>query len=167
MKQLLIILAAVAMLGSTSNRDAYIIAADRNITFSSGTDISSFNAVRKRFGNAFVWVRRNGREFLIRDETFVLRARALFAPQLALAPDQMAVAREEAALDREEEQLDDAPRTAANERRLEEIRAKQREVARREQALDEREEELERAAGRELWPLIETAIRAGVAKPVR
>src|SRR5438132_1568800 len=161
MKRLLLIAAALASLASSNPRkDAYILAYEPNVTFNAGTDISYFKTLRQRYPGKVLWVRRNGREYLVRDETFLMRARALFTPQAALAPEHAAVAREEAALDREEESLDNAPKTAATERRLVEIRAKQKDVERREEALDRREEEIERAAERDLWELVDTAIRA-------
>ena len=167
MKRLMLIAAALTMLASKSNKDAYILAYDENVTFNAGTDFSYFKTLRERYPGKVLWVRRNGREYVVRDETLLLRARALFAPQAALAPEQVAVAREETQLDREEDRLDDAPKTAENERRLSEIRARQKDIARREKALDEREEEVERAAERELWGLVDGAIRTGAAKPVR
>ena len=166
MKRLLLIAVALAMLAtSKSRRDGYILApSSDNLTFSGGIDMSSFETLRERYPGKLLWVRRDGREYIIRDETLLMRAQALFAPPAALAPEQAAIAREEAALDREEERLDDAAKTAENRRRLDEVRARQKKVAEREKALDEREEELERIAERELWQLVDTAIRSGAAK---
>jgi len=167
MKRLLLIaLAAAALMSAKPRRDAYIIKIDDNTTIS-GADVDSIVAVAEAFRGKVVWARRNGTEYLVRDEAFLDRARALFAPQLALVPEQTAIGREEEQLDREEERLEDAPRTAANERRLDEVRAKQRALAKREQALDEREEQIERAAERALWPMVDDAIRTGMAKAVR
>jgi hypothetical protein len=169
MKRLLLVAVALTMLASSKSRmDGYILAADGdNITFSGGVDMSSFETLHDRYPGKMLWVRRHGREYVVRDETLLMRARALFAPQAALAPEQRAIGREEAALDREEERLDDAPNTAENRRRLDDIHARQAKVAEREKALDEREEELERAAERELWQLVDAAIRSGAAKSAR
>jgi len=164
MKRLLLLAAVLlALVAAKSRSDAYIIKIDDHTTIS-GADVDSIVAVAEEFRGPVFSARRNGREYLVRDETFLLRVRALFAPQLALAPEQTAIGREEAALDREEERLEDAPRTAANERRLDEVRAKQRALAKREKALDEREEQIERAAERALWPMVDDAIRTGMAK---
>jgi hypothetical protein len=166
MKRLLLVAVALTMLASsTPRRDGYILApSDDTLTFSGGVDMSSFETLRERYPGKMLWVRRNGREYVIRDETLLLRAQALFAPPAALAPEQLAVEREEEALDREEERLEDAAKTAENRRRLDEVRAKQKKVAEREKALDEREEELERIAERELWVMVDAAIRSGAAK---
>ncbi|MEK6373942.1 MAG: hypothetical protein AABO58_14745 [Acidobacteriota bacterium] len=168
MKRLLLIAVALTMLASSKpRRDGYILAYEDNMTFSGGVDFSFFKTLRERHPGKVLWVRRNGREYVVRDETLIMRARALFAPQGALAGEQVAIAREEAALDREEERLEDAAKTPENRRRLDELRAKQAKLAEREQALDEREEELERAAERELWTLVDAAIRSGAAKSAR
>jgi DNA repair exonuclease SbcCD ATPase subunit len=165
-KRLLLLAVALTMLSSSkSRRDGYILAPSGDtLTFSGGVDMSHFETIRERYPGKVLWVRRNGREYIIRDEMLIMRVHALFAPQAALEPEQAAIGREEEALDREEERLEDAAKTAENRRRLDEVRAKQSKLAEREQALDEREEELERAAERQLWLLVDTAIRSGVAK---
>lgn len=173
MRRLLLVVVALAvaqtmLASSKSRRDGYILApSGDNLTFSGGLDMSYFETLRERYPGKMLWVRRNGREYIIRDETLIMRVHALFAPQAALAPEQEAISREEEALDREEERLEDAAKTAENRRRLDEVRAKQAKVAEREQALDEREEELERIAERELWQLVDAAIRSGAAKSAR
>ena len=169
MKRLLLIAVALTTLASSKpTKDAYILAVNGgNVTFSGNFDFSYFKTFRERYPGKVLFVRRYGREYVIRDETLLMRAQALFAPQAALAPEQAAIGREEAALDREEDSLDDAPNTAENRRRLDDIHAKQAKVAEREKALDEREEELERAAERELWVMVDAAIRSGVAKSAR
>ena len=154
------------MLASSAHKDAYIIATDSHTTFNTGTGLAEFNALRKQHAGRSIWVRRGGREYLITDETVLLRAEALFAPEAALGSQQAAAGREEAQLDAEEERLEGGTRTAATGRRLSEIRARQRVVAQREKELDDKEEELERAAERAFWPLVDTAIRAGLAKPL-
>ena len=121
--------------------------------------------VRKRIPANSIWVRRNGREYVIVDQGVRRRALALFAPQMALEPEQEEVGREEAELDHEADYLSDLNRlTEAQHRRLEDLHARLRVVSRREKELDEREQELERQAERAFWPLIDEAIKAGFAK---
>jgi DNA repair exonuclease SbcCD ATPase subunit len=169
MRRLLLIAVALMMLASSKPRmDGYILSASAdNVTFSGGVDFSYFKTFRERHPGKVLWARRNGREYVVRDETLIMRAQALFAPQAALAPEQEAISREEEALDREEERLEDAANTAENRRRLDEVRAKQAKLAEREQALDEREEEIERIAERELWKLVDAAIKSGAATAAR
>jgi len=164
----LLLLAALLITAWKSNKDAYIISHGDNNTFSTGTSVEEILAMRKRLSGRYVWVRRDGREYIIRDATLVSRAQALFQPQMALAPEQEAVSREEAQLDREADRISDrGPRTAAEKQRLSELHARLRVVAQREKELDEQEEALEREAERDLWVIVDGAIRSGAAKPVR
>jgi hypothetical protein len=161
-----LLIMAMTIMMSNGRKDAYIISTGDNTTFSTNVDV--LQAVRKRIPARSIWVRRGGREYLIVDETLLLRAVALFEPEMALGPEQEAIGREEEKLDREIDALEDAPRlTTAEKRRLSELRARQRVVEQQEKELDEREEALDREAERQLWPLVDTAIRAGLARPTR
>jgi hypothetical protein len=159
---LLAVLATIAMLG---HKDAYVISTGDNHTYNAS--IPELVAIQKRIPAKSIWVRRNGREYVIVDETTQRRALALFGPQMALGPEQDAVGREERKLDREIDRLDDEDHlTPAEKRRLSELRARMEVVEQREQELDDREEELEREAERALWPLLDEAIRSGLARPM-
>jgi hypothetical protein len=167
MKRLMLIAAAVAMLGASSRKDSYIISIGHQTTIS-GTNVEQLVSITKRFSGRYVWVRRGGREYLITDDTTLSRAQALFAEQLALAPEQEAVGREESRLDREADRLEDKDErlTAAEHQRLDEQHDQLRDVARRERELDRKEEALEREAERGLWELVDDAIHDGIAKPL-
>jgi post-segregation antitoxin (ccd killing protein) len=184
MRALLLAAGAVALLASAS-RDAYILSGpESRISFSTGAEIPQIRAMQARFGGDFLWVRRHGNAYVVRDTALVQRARSFFVSVSALAPAQAAVGREEAKLDHEEERLeaiadwasdsegrtrsvkDDRSRESAlrdAEAKLVEVRAKQQDVSRRERELDQREEALEREAERKLWQLVDDAIRSGAA----
>jgi len=184
MKALLLAVGAVALLAS-SPRDAYIPSGpESRISLSTGAEIRQIRAIQARFGGDFLWVRRHGNAYLIRDAVLVQRAHSFFVPVSALSSAQEAVGREEAKLDHEEERLeaitdwasdsenrtksakDDRSRESTlreTEAKLVEVRAKQREVSQRERELDQREEALEREAERKLWQLVDDAIRSGAA----
>ena len=164
MHVLMVILAAVAMSG---HQDAYIISVGNNSTLS-GATVADIVDVHKRMPGQYIWVRRGGCEYVIADDATRRQALALFAPQRALEPEQEAVGREERRLDREADWLEDKEGrlTPAEKQRLAELREQLRVVARRERELDEREERLERDAERQFWPLIDTAIRSGQARPL-
>ncbi len=166
MKNAILILAALAMLAASARKDAYVISTGDNNTFNTGTSLQEFFAVRKRIGTErCIWVRRGGQEYVIRDETAVQRALALFGQERSLAPEQEAVNREESQLDREADRLEDQDkRTEAEERRLEDLHARLRAVEQREKELDDRQEALEREAERAFWSLVDAAIRGGTAK---
>ena len=155
-----------AMRRDRVRHDSYVLAGDAShTTISGGTTIQDVVGVRNRYRGKFLWVRREGRTWLIEDPDWVDRATAFFARERSLAPEQAAVSREETELDREEERLEDR-RDDASRPRLEQVRQRQAEVSRREAELDRREEELEREAESKLWPLVDDAIRRGVARPL-
>ena len=150
---------------SVARGDAYVFCdGDTQVTFSSGTSLDKIREAHEKFEGDYLWIHREGQSYLIRDALLLDRVRALFAPQRSLGPQQAAVGREEAALDREEEALDDESNDAATRARLDAIHSKQKEVSHREADLDRREEELERQAEAALWPLVDNAIRQGIAK---
>jgi hypothetical protein len=169
MLALALLLAAGA--AQADSRGAYVLCSSGSpgcrILISSQTSVRTIKAVRSRYGSAsFLWVRIDGREYVIRDRAFLDRADVLFAPLHALEPEQAKVGQEEKALDREEERLeklagDDETRVRDL---LRELERKQRDVEAREKVLDDREEELERVAEDDLWRMVDEAIRGGVAK---
>jgi hypothetical protein len=145
--------------------DAYVFRdGDTQVSFSSGTSLDTIREIHEKVDGDYLWIRREGQDYLIRDAILLDRVRALFEPQRSLSPQQDAVGREEAALDREEEALDEESNDDATRGRLAAIHSKQELVGRREAALDRREEELERQAEAALWPLVDDAIRQGIAK---
>lgn len=160
---LVLTLALIASPAMAKSRDAYslCLGADQ-VTLLNGS-LEHFESLHARYGCNFLWARRDGVGYLVRDPEFLRKARDLFAPQRALKPEQKAVEREERELDREEERLEDREDRVSRER-LREIHERQRVVAERERALDRREEELERVAEDQLWEMIGQAIKSGVAK---
>jgi predicted RNase H-like nuclease (RuvC/YqgF family) len=168
MKRLMLLtVAAVALMGSSARRDAYIISTGDDNTFSISSSIDELKSVRTRMNGRYVWVRRDGHEYVIRDEKTIDRVETLFEPSHALAPEQEAISRAEEKLDHEADRLSDKSRLTLDERtRLRELHEQLRDVARREQELDARQEELERVAERAFWAEVDAAIRAGTAKPL-
>ena len=177
MKALLLAVGAVALLAS-SPRDAYIPSGpESRISLSTGAEIRQIRAIQARFGGDFLWVRRHGNAYLIRDAVLVQRAHSFFVPVSALSSAQEAVGREEAKLDHEEERLEaiadrvkdteDRARYAKDDRsaesRLRETEAKLVEVRAKQREVSQREEALEREAERKLWQLVDDAIRSGAA----
>lgn len=157
---------------SASARDAYVLTEGSKVSMalisSDNASIEKVLTLRDRFGADFLWFRRDGREYLIRDSQFLARVNTLFAPMRALEPEQRAVSREESDLDRlidaiedrdEGERIDDDTRA-----HLRDLRARQRDVQRRERELDRREEAMEREAERALWRALDDAIRDGTVE---
>ena len=158
---------------SHASQDAYVLTLGDDqvaVLYTDRLPLSRVQEMRRDYGHDFLWFRRGGRAYVIRDRAFLARVEALFAPQRALEPEQRSVGREESYLDHEidaiEDRDDGRDLDAATEAHLLELKARMREVSRRQRELDRREEELERKAERELWRMVDEAIRRGVAEHV-
>lgn len=177
--------------GTGQPDDAYVLS--RGHSSSSNGTLEELRDLRRRYSGDFLWFRRAGREYLVRDPRLLGEAAALFDPLRELEPEQTALARKQDALGREEEALDreqdDLEREAeaasektrgsaskthsAPERQQRALAERQADLARRqrvlddeEQGIDRRQERLEKAAEARLWKLIERSIREGVASPI-
>ncbi|MBV8545582.1 MAG: hypothetical protein JO093_23750 [Acidobacteria bacterium] len=163
---LLLIVTAVA----AEARDSYVLHfGSGNSTTISGS-LEDFTAVKGTLSGDYLWVRHDGRRYVITDRAKLAEAWDYFAPERALRPQQKEIERETRKLERESdalEDIDDRKLTARERDRLDELHAQERDLGRREQALDQREEELDRVAERKLWQLVERAIREGSARMVR
>lgn len=168
MKRLLLLtLAAVTLMGSSRHRDAYVISAGDNNTYKAGSSLDELQSVRKRLTGRYMWVRRDGREYVIRDENTLQQIDTVFEPVRALEPEQRAANREEERLDHLVDRLDDQDHLSRAEReQLKELRAQLREASERENELDQKGEELEEKAEQQLWVAVDAAIRAGTARPL-
>jgi predicted ribosome quality control (RQC) complex YloA/Tae2 family protein len=168
--------------------DAYVLARGDSCRMSGS--LEELADLRERNGKAFLWARREGSSYLVKDERLRAEAEGLFAAVDALQPDYRALELRERKLDREDEALDDegelieAEQEARGEQdsatddsdldgrrdRLAEKRhdlhIRQRRLSDEERSLDRKEEALDAAAEAELWKLIDRAIKGGAAKPV-
>ncbi len=179
-----------ALYGSR-REDAYILSRGDHTMMTGGT-LEDVREARRRFSGAFLWVRRAGREYVVRDGRLIAEAAALFAPLQSLEPDRAALERrrarfeeEESRLDREEKRLDrdldriqDDERPAAGSESRDSLERRRRDLETRRRALDEqerdlesadnsidrREDELEKKAEAQLWRLIDRALEAGLAR---
>ena len=158
---------------SSASQDSYVLTLGDDqvaVLYTDRLPLSRVQEMRRDYGHDFLWFHRGGRAHVIRDRAFLARVEALFAPQRALEPEQRSVSREESRLDDEidaiEDRDDGRDLDAATETHLGELKARMREVSRRQDELERREEELERQAERQLWRMIDEAIRRGVAERV-
>lgn len=150
-----------------SRNDAYILrSGETDITRTSSTVEELVAAQRRLPQGPYLWVRLGSREYLIRDETVLDQAVALWAPIEAMKPEQRAVSEEESVLDRRIDAIEDRHATAT-EGELEQLRARDRVVSRRERELDQREEALEKVIEADLRQLVDEAIRSGRASRLR
>jgi len=158
------------VINANPRADAYVMSfgSDGQSFYMVNESIPRLQEIKKRYGSDFLWARRDGRAYVIRDRALLSRVSDLFEPQRALEPEVRQVSKEESKLDHEIDSLedrdeDDRPLTSAERERLHDLKIRYREVERREKELDDRQEELERQAERQLWRMIDRAIHDGVA----
>ena len=152
-----------------------------------GRDVSLKIALAKRdqYGGNFLWFKTGGHRYLIRDAATLERIDRLFDPERSYDPDAERIHRElrplerrESELDREIDRLtdrDEGPSlTAAEESRLDTLRREMdglhdrlRVLENREEEVDRKRDALEAEAERAMLPILDEAIRAGIATEIR
>jgi hypothetical protein len=166
---LFVLIAAAA--AAAEARDSYVLHFGKGNSTTISGSLEDFTDVKGTLSGDYLWVRRDGRRYVITDRAKLAEAWDYFAPERELRPQQRDIERETRKLERESDALEDAhddrELTARARVRLDELHARERELGRREQALDEREEELDRVAERKLWQMVDRAIREGSARMVR
>lgn len=93
-------------MSSTSESRAYALVRG-NHSISTNMSLDEMLRLRRLYSGHFLWFRRGGRDYVIRDEALLLRAKALFDPLRSLDPERADLRRRERALDRKERILDD------------------------------------------------------------
>jgi hypothetical protein len=163
----LLVLAAAA----AEARDSYVLHFGAGNSTTISGSLEDFTAVKSMLSGDYLWVRRDGRRYVITDRARLAEAWDYFAPERELRPRQREIERDTRRLERESDALEDAQDdrqlTARERARLDDLHAQERDLGRREQALDEREEELDRIAERKLWQMVDRAIREGAARILR
>lgn len=165
------------------DRDSYVLSMHRTMT-SMNISTDRLGDLNEAYGTDFLWFRRHGKTWIIRDRPVVQQAADLFAPLRALDPEHESVSRRERQVDREEEALDrerdrisdtprrdrtseDEDRLAALDDRLAAVGDDERDVEDRERELDRRSDALEREIEAKLWSEIDGWIADGKAEPAR
>ena len=165
--------------GGREARDTYVL--NRGNSASVSGSLEDLGSLRRRYSGDFLWFRRRGTAYVIREPGHLSEADAFFEPLRKLQPEQDAVARRERALDREEEESDaeeeaieaeeeggpslelDRRRRALDDRRRD-LSRRQRELAKEERALDRRSNALEEAAERNFWQFLDRTVTSGAAR---
>jgi hypothetical protein len=179
---LLTILLLAAVAAEAKGRfDAYIYRRGGTSRIYNGGKIDFESTIRmaKQWEGDFLWFRTGADSYLIRDSATLDEIARLFAPMDALRADYRElrsrlrpVERRERAIERQIDRLEDAgERSEARVRELErDLRAVEREIQAledEEAALDRREDTLEREAERAMIPVLERAVRQGLAQRER
>jgi prefoldin subunit 5 len=132
-----------------------------------------------------MWFKKDGREYLIRDGMTLDRIEGLFEPERAYEPEAKRVRRELRPLERRESELDrqidaltdrdEGPRLTADEedrlrdlrREMNEVQKQMRVLERQQDAIEHTRDALEADAERRMLPILDEAVRSGVARPTR
>lgn len=166
---------------------SYILVHGSHNIMRTGGQVSLESALARRdqLGGDFIWFAKGGHRYLIRDEATLQRIDHLFDAERSYDPDAERVERELRPLERRESELDheiDAltdrdegpPLTAAEEDRLSSVRREMdtlhrdmRVLEREQEELDHKRDALEADAERAMVPILDYAIRSGVATQVR
>jgi len=162
--------------------DAYALVVGDN--WRTACSVAAIEELRTRFQGDYLWLRRHGRSYLVRDRARLAEAQTLLEGDptgKALEAERRKVARRSRELDFEQERVEKASdalrdaerRDEESERRLGELETKQRAMESEIRALEEKEEDLdrrsdalERAAEGKLWALVERWIADGAARPL-
>lgn len=165
---------------------SYVFTRTGQALISGNLNLDSVLALRKRYDGDYLWARRNGRTYLIRDARVIAEARAAFADADALHVEYESIAARMRPLERREEKLeeqidrigdaisDGEMDDPAMEAKLRELHEQLKPVARElrsleaeEERLDAREEKLVEVAERELRRIVDRAIANGTAERLR
>jgi septal ring factor EnvC (AmiA/AmiB activator) len=143
-------------------------------------NLTSVLAKRSEYGHDFLWFRTAKGAYVIRDAATLERVDRLFDAEQALDPDSERLRAKMRPLEKRESQLDreidaiedDDDHNDRDDARLSKLHSEMREVEeqlrvleREEEALDHRRDALEAEAERRMAPVLEDAIRSGIARP--
>ena len=171
---LLLALAFAAAAAASPRVDSYVFVPHGTNVMSSNIDLQRALSIGRRYGSHFLWVRHDGREYVIRDAATldaierVLDSAGVPLPEMErLRAKMRPLEARERTLDHEVDAIsDDENRSAADEARLRDLEGRLREVESQlrvlegeEERLDREQDRLEEEAERKMMPLIERAIR--------
>src|SRR3954453_5652587 len=120
----LFVLSAVA----AEARDSYVLHFGAGNSTTISGSLEDFNDVKGTLSGDYLWVRRDGRRYVITDRVKLAEAWDYFAPQRALRPQQQEIERETRKLERESAALEDAEHrapTARERARLDELHVRE------------------------------------------
>jgi len=162
--------------------DAYAFVIDEN-TLNGSVSVRDLDSIMRRFPGQYLWLRRNGREYVVLDRKRFDEGRRLFdasdPKRRSLEAAHRNVARREKELDREIDGLEESDAgdvgelDAASRQGRDELDARRRALEEesraleaKEQALDRESDAIDRAAEARLWALVDRWIADGTARPL-
>lgn len=174
----LALLAVLALPLFAGNPFSYVwVHNDRQTISSHHMNLDRALELRDRLGKNFIWFRLGGTEYIVRDAATMDALDRLWDPFRATDPefDQLMkrlrpLEKKENALDREHDALEDQEehadpaRLRELERQLNDVQRQLRVLEDEERRLDDKRDAIERDVERKMVPLLEEAVRKGVAK---
>jgi chromosome segregation ATPase len=175
---LLAVLALVLPLFAGNRPLSYVwVRGDGHSISTSNMDLDTALAIRDRLGSELIWFRLRGAEYVVRDQATLAALDRLWEPMRASDPEYDALQKRLRALEKKEQEIDrqhdaledqeeraDQARLRELEDRLRDIERQLRPLEREERRLDDKRDAIERDVERKMVPLLEEAVRKGVAK---
>lgn len=185
----LLVTAAVAGVIHAANQPmTYIYRRDASHTHIHGSLFDGIGEISRKYGNAFIWARVNGRNYVIRDANTLGEARTAFREVEAMEPSLRAVETRLRPFEREIEKIEDRVDTLADslddeslsdarrdaieaklrdaEEQMRGVEEKMRVVEREMDKLEKQVEKLEESAEARFQVIVKRAVERGVAERV-
>ena len=145
--------------------DAWVLVRDHDSTTMSGSSEDAVHA-RKIIGDGpALWVRRDGKELVIRDATTLERVRALLAPMDELGHKMEPLGKQEQAWGKQMHKLSKDPER--NEAEMEALGHKMDQLGKQMEAIGNEIERASHIADQKIGTLIDEARKSGLAKEAR
>lgn len=165
----------------------YILVYGGSPTIRSGPDVPLDVALAKldQYKGDFLWFKKDGHRYLIRDAATLERIEAPFERARSYKPEAKRIKWELRSLERREEELDreidrltdrdEGPRLTADEkdrlrdlrREMDSLHSRMGPLEREEEEIDRKRDEIEAEAERAMVPILDEAIKTGIATEVR
>ena len=151
-------------------------------TILSGGSVDDILRVHKRYSGAYLWVRSEGREYIIRDAGVLAEVNLAAVGMQAMEPEYRELNRKMKPLQRKQDQLEDElddlyddmedkavdhDRVRELENQLRNVERELRVYEREEERIDRRHDEIEKVFDAELKRIVDRAIRNGTAERAR
>ena len=158
---------------------SYVFVPAASNMMTANIDLDRALEIRHRYGSHFIWVEREGREYVIRDSATLDAIDRLFEEAHAVSPELERLHAKMRPLEKRQERLeaeadaisDDDSRSARDdarlrdiERELHDVEGQLRDFEREEERIERKQDRMEEQAEERMTPILEDAIRRGIAK---
>lgn len=173
-----VLLIGVLLLAGCSRTppDAFVLLRGEHLTMSgSDADISRARSLRQP-GEDLLWLRKDGKEYVVRDKGVLHKVRQLYEPQEELARRQKELGKQQADLGAKQAALGTRQATEALRnpgqaqdlaRQQSELGAEQSKLGEQQSKLGREQKELSETAEKRLREIIAGAVSSGAASPVQ